>query len=78
MTLPGVDPTKLQQLQEVTKDISAKLTVSPSAGTLSLELMANSEQAGEVVPTLLDQLATSLGQQLRAFFAIKGELVKKK
>jgi len=76
MTLPGVDPKKLQQLQETTKRISAKVTLKQSS--LLIELDTDNDGSRAVIPNLLEQLATSLGQQLRAFFAIKGEIVRAK
>ncbi len=79
MVMPiGVDPKKLAEIQKVTKDIRAEVTIDAQNGSFTVQLSSDAPGAQGAIPNLTSQLVTSLSQQLSVFFGIKGDILKKK
>lgn len=75
----GVDPNQLAQIQAVTKNLKAQIVVSRNKLELTVVTAAPDVVADQsVIQQLVDSLATSLAQQLSSFFAIQGELVRRR
>lgn len=76
MVMPGIDPKKLAEVQEVSKFIDAEIVVDYKRNLVRLALSSDNPASAQMIPGLLSQLAEGLATQLNSFFAIKGELVE--
>lgn len=77
MVLPGmgIDPQKMAQMQEVSRNISSVIRIDHAANTITVKMSSNEPQAIALIPSLIEQFARALAQQLSAFFAITGEII---
>ena len=72
----GIDPQKLQQMQQVSQHIKARIAINYKTNSATIELFSENPQAVQLLPELLSQFAGGLATQLNSFFAIKGEIVE--
>lgn len=73
----GIDPAKLQAMQQVSKNVTGKILINYPDSTVTLSLSTVDPEAAKIVPGLLEQFGTALATQLGAFFAIQGEIEEK-
>lgn len=76
MGLGGIDPQKLAEVQQVSKDVKAVIRVDYKEQTVQLFFSADTADAQVLVPQLLEQFSGALAQQLSSFFAIQGEIIE--
>jgi len=74
--MPGVDPQKLAQVQQVSQYIKGEIVIDYNDGTVTIKMLSDNQQAVQMIPGLLGQFAEGLAVQLQSFFAIKGEIIE--
>lgn len=72
----GVDPTKLAQVQHLSKHVKGTITVDYGAETVLLFLESEVPEARTLIPQLLQQFSEALATQLTAYFAIEGQILE--
>lgn len=73
----GVDPVRLAQTQEVTKNITGVIILDYKESSATITFAATDEAAKKALPELLETFTKALAQQLSSFFAIKGKIVER-
>jgi len=73
----GVDPVKLAQTQEITKNITGVITTDYKESSLLIAFSTTDKAAKEALPELLQTFTNALAQQLGSFFAITGKIIEK-
>jgi len=73
----GVDPVKLAQTQEVTKNITGTIVVDYKESSALITFATTDKAAKEALPDLLQTFTNALAQQLGSFFAIKGKIIER-
>jgi len=73
---PAIDPKQLAQFQELSKNITAKITVNYPEGSVLLILSTQDPKASQLIPKLLEQFAQGLAVQMSSFMAIQGEIIE--
>lgn len=71
-----VDYGKLAILQQTTQHIKGQIRLLPKQGKLEVILSSEVQEAADVIPELLDNLAAQLATQLQSFMKIQGEIVE--
>jgi len=74
--MPGIDPQKLAQVQQVSQYINAEIVINYNDSTVTIKMASDNLQAVQMIPGLLSQFAGGLAVQLQSFFAIKGEIIE--
>lgn len=73
---PSIDPGKLAQFQELSKNIRAEITVDYPKSSVLLVMSTQDPQALQLIPKLLEQFAQGLAVQMSSFMAIQGEITE--
>lgn len=74
--MPGVDPQKLAQVQQVSQYIKGEIVIDYNESIVTIKMLSDNQQAVQIIPGLLSQFAEGLAVQLQSFFAIKGEIIE--
>ena len=69
-----IDPQRLAEMQQHTKDIKARIRVVYPENKLELVFEPSNEQAVPIVQQMLEQLSNQLAVQLGSLLSIKGEI----
>lgn len=72
----GLDPTKLAQMQAVSKNIKARIEIDYTTNVTTLAFTTDDPAAAALIPNLMEQFSGALATQLSTFFSITGELVE--
>lgn len=73
---PTIDPKQLAQFQELSKNITATITVNYRENSALLVMSTQDPKASQLIPKLLEQFAQGLAMQMSSFMAIQGEIVE--
>ena len=72
----GVNAAQMAKAQEVGKLITGVVRIDYKENTMTLKLETKSPEAKDVVTQIIGQFGESLAMQLKAMFAIEGEIIE--
>lgn len=76
MSMPGVDPQRVAELQKTSMKIKAKVVVDQKTKAIQLSLSTDDPEAAALIPNMLTVLAEGMDMQFSVMFGIKVEKSK--